>query len=240
MQLSNRLTAVAEMVTPGSIVADVGCDHGYLSIYLVEKGIVSKAIAMDVNKGPLEKAKEHIQEYAFSKYIDTRLSDGAKALKDGEAHSLICAGMGGRLIIKILTESQEKVSVLREIILQPQSEVSFVRRSLREIGYSIEDENMILEEGKFYPIMRAIPKCIQEAELESITSQIYDNYGKLLLERKNSTLFQYLNLELTKYELILADLEKVQNTTSKQKARSLEIREKIKKIEQALLYFQEV
>ena len=102
MELSKRLAAVAAMVTKGNIVCDVGCDHGYVSIYLVREKISPRVIAMDVRPGPLAQAKEHILMYGLSDYIETRLSDGVDALNEGEADTLILAGMGGRLMEGIL------------------------------------------------------------------------------------------------------------------------------------------
>ena len=95
MQLSHRLTTVAEFVTKGNKVADIGCDHAHTSIYLVEKGIAASSIAMDVNKGPLQRANENISRFGFEGRITTRLSDGAKELTPGEADTLLISGMGG-------------------------------------------------------------------------------------------------------------------------------------------------
>ena len=117
MELSRRLNAVAAMVTPGNVVCDVGCDHGYVSIFLVETGRSTKIYAMDVNKGPLERAEEHVREAGLQNYIELRLSDGLINMPEGKADTLICAGMGGRLVIKILSESITKVSLLKEMVL---------------------------------------------------------------------------------------------------------------------------
>ena len=81
MELSNRLQAVADLLDCHEAIADIGCDHGFVSIYLIESKKASKVLAMDVNKGPLERAKEHVEEKRLSTYIETRLSDGAKALE---------------------------------------------------------------------------------------------------------------------------------------------------------------
>lgn len=148
--LSERLKSLADMVTPGSRVADVGCDHGFLSIYLIRQGISPNVLAMDVRRGPLSAAQEHIAEYGLEDYIETRLSDGLVSYNDGEADSLVCAGMGGRLMIKILTESEEKAKGMRELVLQPQSELPLFRRFLRSEGYRTLDENILCEEGKYY------------------------------------------------------------------------------------------
>ena len=151
--LSDRMAAVAGLVPAGVTACDIGCDHGFVAIHLVEAGVCPGMIALDINKGPLLRAKEHIESAGLSTYIDTRLSDGLEAFEAGEAECMIAAGMGGRLIVKILSDYPEKVKSLRYLVLQPQSELSFVRGCLRRQGFVIRKEDMILEDGKFYPMM---------------------------------------------------------------------------------------
>ena len=171
MELSKRLFMTASMVKAGSIVADVGCDHGYTAIYLVQNGICPRVLAMDVNEGPLLRAGEHIQEAGLSSYIETRLSDGLSAMKwteeeagpdsgagcgrRPEADTLLMAGIGGRLTARILEDAAQKLSRMRAVILQPQSEVWLVRRTLSRLGYRITAEDMVKEDGRFYTAMRA-------------------------------------------------------------------------------------
>lgn len=114
MQLSKRLQAVVNLITRGAKVADVGCDHAYISIYMVEKNLASKVIAMDVNRGPLERAKENIRCCHYDNQIETRLSDGLQELKPGEADTLLIAGMGGALMQRILTGKMEVLEQVRE------------------------------------------------------------------------------------------------------------------------------
>ena len=95
MELSRRLYAVASLVTEGASVADVGTDHGYIPIYLMQKNIASKVIALDINGGPLERARMHIIGYNLKGQIETRLSDGLSAVQPGEVDTMIAAGMGG-------------------------------------------------------------------------------------------------------------------------------------------------
>ena len=152
--LSKRLQALCSMVTPGMRVVDVGCDHGFVSISLVQRGISPGVLAMDVRKGPLSRAQEHIEEYGYTEYIETRLSDGLQEYREGEADCLICAGMGGRLMMRILTESREKAYQLQELILQPQSELPVFRKFLRAEGYRLLDENILCEDGKYYFMMK--------------------------------------------------------------------------------------
>ena len=156
MQLSKRLSAVAEFVTPGGCLVDVGTDHGYVPIALLEQKKISSAIAMDVNRGPLERAREHIAQYNMGDYIETRLSDGLHALQAGEGDSLLIAGMGGGLTVRILSEGEPLLSGFGELILEPQSDIDRVRAWLLEHGFFLAQENFVEEDGKYYPILRAV------------------------------------------------------------------------------------
>ena len=156
--LSDRLKGLTAMVSVGNRVCDVGCDHAFVPIYLINKGISPYVLAMDVKKGPIESAKEHIREYGLEAYIETRLSDGLTEYKNGEADTLICAGMGGRLMMSILDRDKTKTASFKEMILQPQSEIEQFRYFLRSSGYLIVEENMIEEGGKFYSIIRTVNK----------------------------------------------------------------------------------
>lgn len=147
---------LADMVSPGGIVADVGCDHGYLSIWLVQTGTCAGALAMDVRKGPLGAAAEHVKECRLEGYIETRLSDGLQSMEAGEADTLVLAGMGGRLMSRILTEGEDKLKAFRELILQPQSELMEFRRFLRRMGLETVQEAAVAEEGKYYFAMKAV------------------------------------------------------------------------------------
>ncbi len=197
--LSKRLKSLTDMVSQGKRVVDVGCDHGFVSIYLVQHEISPSVLAMDVRKGPLSRAQEHIEEYELQDYIETRLSDGLLEYKMGEAQSLVCAGMGGKLMMKILTESEEKAKALEELILQPQSELPAVRRFLKTEGYLTLDENILCEEGKFYFLfkVRFDPETLQKQKVaESEENRLFEKYGKLLLQRKHPVLREYLEYML--------------------------------------------
>lgn len=188
MQLSLRLSAIAEMVTEGNRLVDVGCDHGYLPVYLVLNKKIPGAIAMDVRKGPLSRAQENIAQYGLEKYIETRLSDGLAALKPGEGDTLVIAGMGGPLMERILKDGEPQWESFSELVLQPQSDIPRFRRFIRRQGWEIVEEDIVLEDGKFYPMMRAVR---QEGRLESFTAE-EDTFGKLLLEKCHPVLEKYL------------------------------------------------
>ena len=239
IKLSRRLQAVADMVKKGNVVCDVGCDHGFVSIYLVKNGISPRVIAMDVNEGPLRAAREHIGEYLLTDYIETRLSDGVSALETGEADTLICAGMGGKLMKRILEEGKEKVREMKELVLQPQSEIRAVREYLRSQGYLIVDENMILEEGKYYPMMKIYPSYRKEPFAEQFQDtgdlqRIKDKYGPILLEKKNPVLAAFLRRE---YDICGQILDNLHKNGREQEVRRDEIINKMKDIETALSCF---
>ncbi len=231
MQLSKRLQAVARLVTPGSRLADVGTDHGYVPIWLFEQGKILSAIAMDLRKGPLERAREHIQMHGLDAHIETRLSDGLDKLLPGEADSIVIAGMGGMLVVKILSQGQKLLSSVKELILQPQSDLDAVREYLHRTGFVIVKEDMIFEDGKYYPMMKAV-----HGE-NTDDRKIWFLYGRLLLENRHPVLKSYLEKE---YDGCCKLLEKLSRTsTEAAKHRCEELSEKKLLIEEALVYFRE-
>lgn len=155
-KLSKRLQAAADFVTPGNRVADIGTDHGFLPVYLVQSGRCPAAAAMDLREGPLKRAQEHIEEAGLAGRIQVRLSDGMQMLSEGEADSVVIAGMGGLTVIQILSEGLNLLPGLKELVLGPQSDIAKVRRWLREHNIYIDKEDLVLETGKFYPVLHAV------------------------------------------------------------------------------------
>lgn len=236
--LSERLFSIAQQVSPGKRVVDVGCDHGFLSIYLVQHGISPRVLAMDVRKGPLSGAQEHIAEYGMGKYIETRLSDGLQEYKIGEAQSLVCAGMGGRLMMKILKESEGKAKALDELILQPQSELPAFRRFLRAEGYMTLDENILCEEGKFYFVFKVsyAPEVLEREPAGNDRQRVlYEKYGRLLLQRRHPVLKEYLEHMSESAKQIEAGLKDGEGERTQ--GRLAEIRQELRDLDAALALF---
>ncbi len=230
INLSDRLRTAAGMVTVGNKVVDVGCDHGFVSIYLVQQGISPRCLAMDVRTGPLSAAKEHVAQYGLQAYIDTRLSDGLQAYEAGEADTMLCCGMGGPLMAKILSDSHEKAQKLSELILQPQSEIPEFRVFLRENGYQILEEDMVYEEGKYYFLIKATPENGGDTVEDKEMQVLYDWFGKDNLLKHHPVLKQYLEFRLAGIEKIRQQLEKgstecVQEENGKPKQDALEEKE---------------
>jgi tRNA (adenine22-N1)-methyltransferase len=205
VKLSKRLQAVADLVTGGNCICDVGTDHAYIPIYLVQNHRIPKALAMDVNKGPLLRAMEHIAEEQMDNYIVTRQSDGLKQLQSGEADSVIIAGMGGGLVIRILEESFAKLEAVKELILQPQSDIEQVRRFIEAKGFEIIQNDIVFEDGKYYFMFRCIHQ-VNDVQTESKT--IYDRYGKHLILQNHPVLAAFLDKEEAQLLTIKDSLQK--------------------------------
>ena len=203
VKLSERLKAAYDMVTEGSVVADVGCDHAFLSIALVSSGKSPEAFACDVNEGPLEKAKEHITAAGLSEKIHPHLSDGLKGL-DSPVDSIVICGMGGSLVISILEQSIEKAKSARELILSPQSDIFKVRSYLRNHGFSLLEERAVTDAGKYYELMKVRPGG--DLTLWDKYGDFGLKYGPYLIEHRDKALMDHLKKRQAAIEGIIAGI----------------------------------
>lgn len=263
MQISKRLEAVAGMVTPGLTLADVGTDHAYIPIYLVENQTVPHAVAMDIGRSPLARAQEHIRAHGLEAQIETRLSDGLEALTPGEVQSIVIAGMGGPLAVRILTMGAALAAACREVILQPQSDLRLVRSYLGSAGYRIVQEELVCEEGKFYPMMKCVPeghadgtdvmaepehcgngKPCQRTDCEpevyadgaGAMAELGLRFGPLLLAGRHPLLWEYLLRERRLNSQILEALSG--QTGERAAARRAEVEQEQAYVEQALALYE--
>lgn len=254
LNISDRLEKVANCVCKGSSVADIGCDHAYTAIYLIKNNIARNVVALDINKGPLERAKKNIEAFGLEQVIDTRLSDGGKELRIGEVDTLLISGMGGRLTNKILDDSLEIVKHCKQLVLQPQSEIYLVREYLDNIGYRIIYEDMLIEDGKFYVIINAMNEyydCIShhscgestdikyntQGNKECIDKKLFNRYGEYLLVHRNEILYKYLNKNKLKIEKILASLHSDDNAINNAD-RIRELNDDLQLIREGLKYYE--
>ena len=158
--LSDRLRACAGFVAQGDRVADIGCDHGYLSIYLLSNGIASHVYASDINEGPLQSALHNAHKFGVADKLQLYLSDGVRSIPR-DFDTLICAGMGGDTMVHILESASWLRSNQYRLILQCQSKQALLRRYLSENGWRIAEETA-LKDGKFiYTVMEVSwePDC---------------------------------------------------------------------------------
>ena len=248
--LSRRLTAIKEFVTPGYVLADIGTDHALLPVRLLLEGRIPRALCCDIGKGPLQRAAEHLEQYHVDHLAETRLSDGLSALEPGEADSVLIAGMGGELTVRILKECDSRTDeagrgfreTVREWILSPHTEWDVVRRYLRLSGREITGERMIREEGKYYVVIRAVPgdgeAPFREAEKRGLDLETAECYGPLLCPGKDEILRDYLFEALEKNRLILerlrgADRDEGGSSVSRER-RTAELEKEKKRILTAL------
>lgn len=234
VSISARLQMLARMVTPGNCVADVGCDHGFLSIYLVQARLSPRVVAMDVRRGPLEAAREHISRWGLESYIETRQSDGLCELLPGEARTVVCAGMGGPLMERILTQGSGKAKQMKELILQPQSEIPRFRGFLRRAGYRVMDEDIVCEDGKYYFALRAVPGEESFVDFGEDTER-YDKFGERLLRTGHPVLWQYLHGQEVLLERLASEL--AAGYTDRMKKRLCEVRRELGDIRWAYQFF---
>lgn len=229
MKLSKRLETIAEMVPETGAdgrVADIGTDHGFVPIWLLTHERAAGALAMDVRKGPLLRAQEHVRQYGLEERIETRLSDGLEKLQPGEAQTVVIAGMGGELMLRILRDGSHVRESIRHWVLSPQSELGLFRHGLEELGLAVVKETMLEEEGKYYTVMLAEPGQMHyEHEYEY-------RYGGCLLKDKSLVLREFLEREYRQYRQILTQLEVQQSETAK--ARLAQMRDELAELEAAL------
>jgi len=200
MKLSKRLETILSLVLPCETAADIGCDHGFTAIRLVEDGTAKRAVCSDVRPGPLSRAREHIEEAGLSGKISCREGDGLQTLCPGEADCVIIAGMGGALTVRILQDGKEILSGVRELVLSPHTDLYAVRTELQALGFRIDAEEMLFEEGKYYTVIRAVPGTMTLTEREAA-------YGPCLLRSKSAVFRDWIRYEIDLNRKVLLSLE---------------------------------
>lgn len=157
VQLRPRLQAAADMITAANHAADIGCDHGRLSVALLQQGRAKQVIASDISEPSLEKARLLAQKCGLSDKMHTVVSDGISHLSIGCADAIMIAGMGGELIARILEVSPDVAHSAKNIVMQPMRGVEELRRFLRENSFRIVDERLVLDAGRIYQIIAVAP-----------------------------------------------------------------------------------
>lgn len=191
IELSLRMKTVAGMVVPGSRVCDIGCDHAFVSIYLALHKVADHVIASDVRTGPCDIAEANIAKWGVKDMVELRLGDGLETIEAGEADTIIMAGMGGLLMLDILTRGRNVVACAKHLVLQPQSEVEQVRRYISENGWRVSDEVMVKDAGKYYVVIGVDCDKAADRHNEDI-DEVYYRYGRMLIENKSGVLAEYL------------------------------------------------
>ncbi len=153
--ISSRLRLCADMIPHGASVADVGTDHGYLCIWLLQKGLVRCACACDLREGPLASARRNAEKYGLTEQMDFFLSDGLSNVPRGVYDTVVCAGMGGDLIVQILSNAPWLRDPRYTLILQPQAGIDDLRIWLSDHGFREDRADLAMDAGRLYCALRA-------------------------------------------------------------------------------------
>ncbi|MBU3105225.1 tRNA (adenine(22)-N(1))-methyltransferase [Clostridium gasigenes] len=199
MRLSKRLEFIADHIDKVISLSDIGTDHGYIPLYALNKGLCEKAIASDINKDPLDKARLNALLEGMGDELEFRLGGGLEPIKEGEVQAVIIAGMGGKLIKDILEKDITKVDNLDYLILQPAQNPEGLREYLYTNDYEIISEDLCKDDGKYYELFKVKRKKDENTELDSI---YYEISPKLLMS-KHPLMKEYLESKLENYNKIL-------------------------------------
>lgn len=230
MELSKRLNWIIEKINNVDTIMDIGTDHGYIPIYLIKNNIAKKVIASDINQEPLKKAKINAALDGVSDKIDLRLGGGLQPIKNKEAQAVIIAGMGGNLIRDILENDLDKVRNLDYLILQPAQNPEVLREYLYKNDYEILDEDLCIDENKYYELFKVRYKKGDYISLESIFYEI----SPFLLNKKLPLFKSYIESKIDKNKKVI---EFIADDTEHAIKRKNELKEKNYKLEKFLKNF---
>ena len=190
IKLSKRLLSIANLVNDNSKVVDIGCDHGLVSIYLAMNKQNISIIASDINQNALDNAIKNINKYHLEDKIKVCLSNGLDNIND-EIDTIIISGMGGHTIIDILTNNQEKLNTVNNIIIQSNNDIEYVRRKIVKLGYCISKEELILDKNIYYTVI-----LFTKGKKKYTNKEYY--FGPILLKENSKIFIEKKNKEYTK------------------------------------------
>lgn len=187
LNLSNRLQAIADFVTIGTAVIDVGTDHGYIPIFLAQHGYSGKIYASDINEGPLSRAKQFAADYGVADKIQFYLANGLDFTDGKNIDTVIIAGMGGENIVDILEKAAWTHNKVH-LILQPQSKLADLANWLDNNGFAIHNVILVKDAGKIYPVLSVFAG---KSRAPFSCAEMYAD--RILMENKDPLLPEYLN-----------------------------------------------
>ena len=223
MKLTKRLEEISKLVDKGCIIADIGTDHGYIPVYLLEKNIVPYAILSDINKGPLENASEEVRKRKLTDKVSLRLGGGLSVLKEGEVDEIIIAGMGGILISEIIEADYNICKSAKKLILQPMQAQEELRRYLINNKFEIIGEHITNEDFRIYQIIEARynPEYIFDG------NEIEYEFPKKLVEKKDPLVKKLIQTKIDECNKIIESLSKLENESVKERLNYIEERKRI-------------
>jgi tRNA (adenine22-N1)-methyltransferase len=188
-----RLEAIIELIGQCNNIYDVGCDHGYMSLELVKRGLAKRIKFSDISAPALEKAFLNAQESGLLEKASFRVADGLEGESPGEGDAVCISGMGGIAVAEIL----ERAPLLQsKTVVQPNTEIAFLRRALQKMGYGIDDERMVFDNGRFYQVIKLSAGEMQLSKAEELL-------GPVLLRQKPEILGRYVQRQIMLLERAL-------------------------------------
>ena len=234
MRLDGRLAAVAALVPRGARAADVGTDHAYLAIALLNEQDVETVIATDKNEGPCAAARRTISASGFTNRVQVRLGDGLAPLSPGEVDTVCIAGMGGGLIASILAEGAEVLAEVSRLVLQPMNDAAALRQWLYDNGWHIVEESLATADGRLYEIIAAEPGTEETPEPWLLT------LGPVLWRNRPSLFARHAKAQTERLRRILRGMEKSETARESEAYRKIagelsEIERRLKSGEERLV-----
>lgn len=217
IRLTPRLLTAANMVNANRELVDIGTDHAYLPVYLIEQGITQSALACDINPNPLKNAKITIDKANLSEQIELRISDGLDNVSENEAEEIVIAGMGGLMIADIIERTSWLKNADKHLVLQPMTHAEDVRAALFSNGFRIDKETACNESRHVYLILsayydgetrEATPLKCTLGKIRSQDSKAAARYVRLLTERltKKAEAQRQAGLDTRETEMLLKEI----------------------------------
>lgn len=190
MKISERLRVIGDLIPDNSFVLDIGCDHALLDIYIVKKNKNIKTIASDINKGPLEIAKENVKKYNLENKINLKQENGLNAYEKG-IDTIVLSGLGTTTIIDILNKRKEVLKNIKNLVISSNNDYYKLRKNITKLGFKIKEEKIVLDKNKYYPVILFVPGIEKYNYYEL-------KYGPVLLEKRERVYLDYLNTKKNK------------------------------------------
>lgn len=255
-KLSRRLSVIMAMVPGGRLLADVGTDHGYLPIALVEEGKYEAALAMDINDGPLCRARANIHSRRLENRIRTVQSDGLEAiaakvpetmfpqLSSVAPDTIVIAGMGAALMERIVEKDRAVIEEAKNCLFSPHTDIPGFRQFLLSRGFSLMDEEMCEEDGQFYTFFLCRPPQKREREEKVSKEQIpldpvEEAYGSILIRKKSGVLIRYLERDIQKRTALIERLRFLEPKSGRYSRQIRQHKDKIRLASEAIVRMRE-
>ena len=211
MNIGDRLEAIGKLVPQGCVLADIGTDHAYLPVWLLEQGKIASAIAGDIAEGPCLAAKNTVSMHGMKGKVEVRLGSGLKVLQAGEADCIAIAGMGASTMIEILEADMSLAVEAKRLVLQPMAGAASLRKWLIQNGWCIVAEDLVADGRHLYEIM-----AVERGESEAFSDAVLE-IGPSLIEAKHPLLAKQFARQINNYKKLLANMGKSEQARASEK-----------------------